>query len=100
MLLKTSRRLKSGCIMAIIAPQTMAAMAKHMTITTTVSLVEASGSNGKVNRRNPYVPNLTPANTTDIPIGPCTSASGNHVWKGKTGALKANPMKMSQKIKI
>lgn len=41
-----------------------------------------------------------PANITAMPMGPSTKASGSQVWKGKTGALKAKPMNMSQKIKI
>src|SRR5437773_8485438 len=54
-----------------------------------------SGSMGKLNRRNPYVPifNSTAARITEPAVGASTCASGSHVWNGNIGTLMANPTK-------
>ena len=99
-LLTASSLLKSGWISATMAPYTMPDRASTMMTVTTLSCLEASGNNGRLNRRNPYVPSLTPANMTAMPIGPSSKASGSQVWNGNSGALKAKPRNSSQKIRI
>ena len=51
----------------------------------------ASGNRGRQKRRKPYVPifRRTPARITLPGVGASTWASGNHVWKGKSGTLMA-----------
>ena len=53
MLLKASRRRRSGWINATIAPYTMAIKARVTTTVTTPLLFDASGKSGRLNRKNP-----------------------------------------------
>ena len=43
---------------------------------------------------------MTPAKITLPAVGASVCASGNQVWKGKLGTLKAKPRKKPQKAKL
>ena len=60
----------------------------------------ASGTMGRLNRMNPYVPifSSTAARMTEPAVGASVWASGSQVWNGNIGTLTANPRKKARKI--
>src|SRR5881396_157338 len=66
---------------------------------TTHGFFAVSGSSGRENRRNPYVPifSSTLARITEPAVGASTCASGSQVWNGHIGTFTANPRKKAQK---
>src|SRR5881397_1643519 len=63
------------------------------------NVCDASGSMGRLKRRNPYVPifRRTAARITEPAVGASVCASGSQVWNGNIGTLMANPRKNARK---